>query len=265
MSTEPVGAGTIDIHFECTRCGACCHDLRLPLTLAEATRWLRDGNQVEVLCEAIPWPGAPAAGDAHAQHKLHRSFAAASGELPVRVVVVLAAYFAGPCPNLLDDGRCGIYDHRPRVCGIYPAEINPFIALVPLHKACPPEAWAADRSLLVRAGKLVDAQTVEAIRASRAADEQSVDAKRSICAALGLSDAAMANEGWVAHHPESDRLLAELERVAAGATCDPTTTWRLVSNQRATVDALAEVGACCALRSDLQAALSYLPLRHASS
>lgn len=251
-----------DIRFECTRCGNCCRDLRLPLTLAEAARWLVDGHSVEVLCEAVPWADEPPASDELAAHKRSRSFAAISGSLPVRVVVVLAASFAGPCPNLRPDGDCGIYERRPNVCGIYPAEINPFISLMPTHKACPPEAWSADRPHFFKAGQLLDARTVELIRASRAADQQTVGERQNICAALGLQHAAMANEGWIAHVPERAALLAELGRVAAGGrSTDATSTWRFVSNRRATVDALAEIGAESAMMSDLgAAAFSYLPV-----
>ena len=216
---------------------------------------------VEVLCEAVPWADEPPATDTAAAHKRSRSFAASSGTLPVRVVVVLAASFAGPCPNLRPDGDCGIYDRRPNVCGIYPAEINPYIPLVPANKACPPEAWSADLPLFSQAGHLVDLRTVALIRASRVADQDSVGERQFICAALGLQDAAMANEGWVAHVPERAALLAELHRVAAGGSTDLASTWRFVSNRRATVDALASVGADSAMMSDLSpAAFTYLPL-----
>ncbi|WP_367889644.1 YkgJ family cysteine cluster protein [Burkholderia sp. L27(2015)] len=53
--------------------------------------------------------------------------------------------------------RCGIYEQRPLVCRIYPAEISPFVELTPMHKACPPDAWTPGLPPLLRAGKLVDA------------------------------------------------------------------------------------------------------------
>ena len=117
----------MDIDFECTMCGKCCHDLRLPLTVTEAVAWLERGNNVQILCEALPWPEEPPAENRLATHKRRRSFASMSGSLPTRVLVTLAAVYAGPCPNLRPDMRCAIYEQRPLVCRIYPAEINPFI------------------------------------------------------------------------------------------------------------------------------------------
>src|SRR5271166_6878894 len=59
----------VDIHFECTRCGKCCRDSRLPLTVAEALTWLEDRHDVQVLCEATPWLEEPSLDDAQGQHR----------------------------------------------------------------------------------------------------------------------------------------------------------------------------------------------------
>ena len=48
------------LHFSCTMCGRCCRDLRVPLGLSEVLDWLRDGGEVQLLCEAIPWLVEPA-------------------------------------------------------------------------------------------------------------------------------------------------------------------------------------------------------------
>jgi len=250
----------MNIDFECTMCGNCCHDLRLPLTLAEALAWLARGNEVQVLCEALPWPEEPAADNLQAAHKRRRSFAAMSGSLPARIVVILTGTFAGPCPNLQPDMRCGIYEARPLVCRIYPAEINPFIALDPAGKACPPEAWQPGRAPLLRGGQLVDAATADLIQRSRAADSADAPAKQALCALLGIDVAALANEGFVVHSPPRAALLAALQQVnaaasvsdaAAGATgtapeatkSDDLPVWRFASNRRATVNTLESVGA----------------------
>src|SRR5580692_6123246 len=147
-------------------CGKCCYGLRLPLTVAEALAWMGRGNEVQILCEALPWPEEPAADNLQAAHKRRRSFAAMSGSLPTRIVVILTGAFAGPCPNLQADMRCGIYEERPLVCRIYPAEINPFIQLEPAAKGCPPEAWTPGLAPLMRAGQLVDATTADLIERS---------------------------------------------------------------------------------------------------
>jgi Fe-S-cluster containining protein len=129
---------TMDLNFACTMCGNCCHNLRLPLSVNEAIRWLERGGDVQVFCEAMPWPVEPSTDDGQAQHRRIRSFAAESGELAIRVMVTVVAAFDGACPHLQPDMRCGGYEARPNVCRIYPAEINPFIEPMPTHKACPP-------------------------------------------------------------------------------------------------------------------------------
>ena len=244
----------MDIDFGCTMCGNCCHDLRLPLTVAEALAWLGRGNEVQILCEALPWPEEPAADNLQAAHKRRRSFAAMSGSLATRVVVILTGAFAGACPNLQADMRCRIYEERPFVCRIYPAEINPFIQLEPANKGCPPEAWTPGLAPLMRAGQLVDATTVDLIARSRAADAADVPVKQRLCALLGIDVAALANEGFVVHSPSREALLAALREVSAvvgsgdasAEDASPSAAapvWRFVSNRRATVDALVSVGA----------------------
>lgn len=241
----------MNIDFNCTMCGNCCHDLRLPLTVNEALAWLARGDNVQLLCEAVPWPEEPAADNLQAAHKRRRSFAAVSGSLPVRVVVILAGAFAGPCPNLQADMHCGIYETRPLVCRIYPAEINPFIELKPADKACPPEAWNSGLPPLMRGGKLVDVATLALIEQSRAADAHDVPAKRRLCEMLGIEAAALSNEGFVVHSPKREDLLAALERAStvlvghadAPVMDAPLPEWRIVSNRRTTVDALVAVDA----------------------
>lgn len=237
----------MDIDFDCVECGKCCHDLKLPLTISEAMDWLVDGHNVEVICEAIPWAEEPPATDLRAAHKRRRSFAAFSGSLPVRVVVVLAASFKGACPNLLPNMRCGIYARRPLVCRIYPAEISPFIQLQPAEKACPPESWSANRSPLLRQGAIVDSHVLANIHASRETDLRDVRGKELLCASLQLNEAAVANEGFVLHTPEAAELLRAL-RQFAGAEGQPEGSggWQFASNKRGTVNELEAIGALCA-------------------
>jgi len=234
----------MDIDFKCTMCGKCCHDLRLPLTASEAVAWLEAGNDVEILCEALPWPEEPPADNLQAAQKRRRSFAAMSGSLPARVVVIFAGTHAGPCPNLRPDMRCGIYEKRPLVCRIYPAEINPFIALVPEHKMCPPESWTPGSSPLLRAGQLVDSDMLALIQQSRDADANDVPIKQQVCALLGIGHAGVSNEGFVAHSPDRVELLAALRQASSGPTVPALQpTWRFVSQRRNTVDVLESVGA----------------------
>jgi Fe-S-cluster containining protein len=234
----------MDVHFDCTMCGKCCHGLKLPLSIDEAITWLDQGGEVQVLCEAIPWPDEPAADDLQAQRKRRRSFAAASGDMPTRIVVTLAASFDAACPHLGADLRCGNYELRPRVCRIYPAEVNPFVELMPQGKACPSDAWTADKPVLMRSGRLVDSRIQALVDESRAADVADVGLKASLCVELGIDSAALANEGFVVYSPGLERMRAALGRVRLGSCSqEPPALWTLVSNRVRTVETLAEIGA----------------------
>lgn len=239
----------MNIDFNCTMCGKCCHDLRLPLTVAEAITWLRQGHHVQLFLEAIPWPEEPADDNLIAAHKRRRSFPASSGSLPIRVVAVIVAAFDGPCPNLKEDMRCGAYERRPLVCRVYPAEINPFIPLNPEQKACPPEAWIHATSPLLRQGKIVDARIAALIAESRDTDAADVKAKAALCEALGITSAALGNEGFVVHSPDASALLSALESAQATVAPVRPASWRFVSNRSATVDALRSVDAVVSERS----------------
>lgn len=234
----------MDIDFECKMCGKCCHDLRLPLTVTEAIAWLERGDEVQILCDASPWPEEPPEDNLQAAHRRRRSFAAMSGSLPTRVVVILTGTYVGPCPNLQPDMRCAIYEQRPLVCRIYPAEINPFVELTPMHKGCPPDAWTPGLPPLVRAGKLVDAGILSLIQQSRDTDANDVPIKQQVCALLDIDCAALWNEGFVVHSPDRVDLLAALRQAGSEPAAPPLpSTWRFISNRRTMIDALVSAGA----------------------
>lgn len=196
------------------------------------------------MCEAVPWPGEPSADDAQTRYWLGRSFAAASGTMPTRVVVILAAHFAGACPHLQSSMNCDIYGRRPAVCRIYPAEINPFTSLKTSRKLCPPEAWSEAGAVLAVDGGIVAAATRADIVATRAADAADAGVKSSVCAALRLNAAALAKEGLVVYSPPAQALLAALEEASAGsAAASAETQWIIVSPSAATLADLATVGA----------------------
>jgi hypothetical protein len=139
---------------------------------------------------------------------------------------------------------CGIYDDRPLVCHIYPAEMNPFVRLAPEHKGCPPEAWQG--APLMRGGRIVDATTLALIERTRLASRQEIETKMKACVALGLREAALANEGFVIHSPERGALLRALENAtqsASAAAAPAAQDWTYVSNRMKTVNALKSVGA----------------------
>ncbi|OXI96466.1 MULTISPECIES: YkgJ family cysteine cluster protein [Burkholderia] len=252
-----------DLDFACNGCGGCCHDLRIPLTIDEATAWLQRGGHVELLCDAMPWLVEPEPDNGFAAYKRVRSSAALSGSLPVRITVMLTATHAGPCPNLGDDMRCAIYDARPLVCRIYPAEVNPFVPLVPDGKQCTPDAW--QQAPFVRGGTIVDAATRENIARSRAASEAETPLRARLCKVLGIDTAAVANEGFAVHAPPAAALLAALTALtaqrasdSAPAGADDTIAWTLVSNRTSTLDALGSVGAASQRAGSANPHASYL-------
>jgi len=232
----------VDIHFNCTQCGKCCRDAKIPLTVAEAIDWLHRGHDVQVLCEASPWPGA-LDGEPRAAHFKRRSFAIMSGSMPTRVVVTLVANVVGACPNLLSNMRCGIYEDRPLVCRIYPAEINPFIALKPGNKACPPEAWAKYQPVLQRGGAVVDDLIWQDIELSRAADALDAELKRRLCLALNVEHTALVHEAVLVYSPSAETLLSALAFAnATGSVQEPAAQWCFVSDQAESVSNITKRG-----------------------
>jgi Fe-S-cluster containining protein len=244
----------MDIHFKCTQCGKCCRDTKIPLTVAEAIKWLNRGHDVQLLCEASPWPAAMD-GEPRALHFKRRSFAVMSGSMPTRVIVMLVANVVGACPNLLADSRCGIYDDRPLVCRIYPAEINPFVALKRESKACPPEAWTKDQPVLQHRGALVDEVIRQDIESSRAADALDADLKRRLCLALNVVAMALVHEAILVYSPSAKALLSALAfAIATDSGHEPVTQWSFVSDQPETLATLAKSGAIALHLRDAEAA-----------
>lgn len=224
-------------------CGNCCRGHRLPLTVDEAIRWLRDGHPVELLSDAAPWVREPDADDLPGQHRRRRSFAAHSGSLPVRVTVILTAALVPACPYLLADNRCSNHAQRPLVCRIYPAEINPFVTLDPAGKLCPPEAWGAEHPVLVRQGSTADAVVAADIARSRDTDSADTLVKARACAALGLTRTALGNEGFVIQRSAPAQLLAALEAARLPGAPAPDAAWSFVTNRRSTAESLTGIGA----------------------
>jgi Fe-S-cluster containining protein len=231
----------MNLHFDCTQCGKCCHDLKLLLTIDEAMAWSRRGGRVQLLCEAIPWIEEPQTDNLQALYKKERSFPASSGSLSIRVVVILVAAFSGGCPNLGADMRCGIYSDRPAVCRIYPAEINPFAEIAPDNKACPPEAWSESHPLFLQEGTIADTATRALINVARNAAVTEVEARQRLCLALAIDVASLVNEGFVIHTPKPALFFAALSELNAPA--GEATPWHIASNRHDTIGMLEAAGA----------------------
>jgi Fe-S-cluster containining protein len=246
--------------------------------VAEAAAWLADGNDVQIVCEARcpdadPVPTAePSSGAAHttraarSAHFASRSFEAQTGGTVTRIVATLVANNPGACSNLRPDSTCRIYERRPLVCRIYPAEINPTIDLAPENKACPPEAWTRERPLYARGGYLVDVGLREDIQRWRATIQRDVSVMRRICWALALKDAALHEEGLVIHAPPRELLQAALSaaQAAVDAAADSAARdeWRLASDRPERVADLRRVGAmACDSRELTSTCAQYVGVR----
>jgi Fe-S-cluster containining protein len=202
-----------DLRFACTGCGKCCTGHHVPLTLAEARQWAQAGGQVVVLVEGFvaDGPGMPAD---QREHVLRRSYPVRCGEGELRVSVTFAAFNPGRCRNLDENDLCTIYETRPLVCRIYPAEINPHLPLRPENKDCPAEAWVQGPQL-IHGGQLQDAGLRALIEASRQADREDIAAKVAICQALGITTSALKGNGFTAWLPEMSAFAVVLQTVPA--------------------------------------------------
>jgi Fe-S-cluster containining protein len=252
-------AGMFDIDFQCTKCGECCRGFRLPLSVEEAVCWLRDGNSVDVLCQAIPWIDEPPASDHAAAYQRGRSFSAMSGAMPIRVIVTLAAPLRNRCPNLSADNQCKIYERRPGTCRTYPAELNPLLQLMPQQRRCPPEAWQPGGTPLIRNGAYVNSELVDLIRGKLEQPARDAPMLAELCRKLGVGVAAMANEGYAAYSPTNAELLGALrsEKPFPAVQSD----WTFISNKFDTVEAILSCDANCVSEKDfVLAGFKYLSL-----
>jgi hypothetical protein len=129
------------------------------------------------------------------------------------------------------------------VCRIYPAEINPFIALKPENKACPPEAWAEYQPVLQRAGAVVDELIRQDIEMSRAADALDAELKRRLCLALNVEHTALVHEAVLAYSPSAETLSSALAfAIATDSVQVPAAQWRFVSDQPESVSNITKSG-----------------------
>jgi len=178
--------------------------------MGEAITWLEEDGQVSIYCEAIQVPpfDPQAPLTPRMAHRKKRGFAAACGQGSIHVTAILAATLAGPCKNLGADLKCTIYNRRPLVCQIYPAEISPFVELDPKNKACPPEAWPMaepDHNPFLQ-------YLPSLAEKSRQTDYSEASRKGLLCAELGIETSGLADEGYVRHFPEPGLFLAALKK-----------------------------------------------------
>jgi Fe-S-cluster containining protein len=197
--------------------------------MQEAIAWLEENGTVAIYCEAIPEVQEPS--NPRAEHRKKRGFPVLCGNSNLHVTAILVAIIAGPCKNLSADNKCLIYDRRPLVCQIYPAEISPFVELNPANKVCPPEAWPlaepADNPFRKYLPSLAEK--------SRLTDYNEASRKGLLCAELGINTSALADEGYVRHIPDAEFFLAALKQAwnASPQTPPPAARWQLLSRSLA--------------------------------
>lgn len=244
-----------DLRFGCTLCGRCCNNHSLPLTLDEAIAWLEDDGSVAIYCEAHT-ESLP--GDLRAEFRRKRSFPVRCGSSLARVTPIFVAVISGACKNLGQDLKCRIYERRPLVCRIYPAEISPFIQLDTTAKACPPEAWLSG-------DQVINLQLQRLVEESSQTDRNDVLQKMLVCRELKMNIAAVADEGYATYYPEKQRLLDALRKVRMiNVTTEPLLdSWNLYSPSEATAESLRGTG--LSITSEKRQVEAYSFLHAASS
>jgi Fe-S-cluster containining protein len=210
----------VNIHFACSSCGKCCHGHHISLTLGEAVQWVSDGGPIIILAEAFLENGY-GVSDVQRDHAQRRSLRVRCGEAHAYVAITFAAYNPGACHHLGEDRLCGIYQRRPLVCRIYPAEINPHIQLRREFKDCTPETWAESGPAIYRDGKLVDAELSRLIEQSRQADRDEIGFKAEICRRLGIDVTALKGDGFATYLPDGASLRSAMQGVMEGAFAAP--------------------------------------------
>lgn len=230
----------MEITFDCTQCGRCCHDLRLTLSVAEARVWAGRGHRVDLLAEGWPWPAEDLPDDPELRWRRDTTFPVSIGDVPFRVNVRLVARHVGACPHLQPDMRCGNYEARPRICRIYPLESRPFETMVPARRLCPPEAWAPGLPVLERDGAAADAEAAAIVAAHRQAMIDDVAVKARLCSVTGWAETAMAGEGLAVREIAPADLIASLDDAERDVPVKAQ-LWRIVTNRETTRAMLAEL------------------------
>lgn len=252
----------MDLHFACNSCGKCCHGHHISLTLHEALRWVDEGGLLIILIEAFldNGYGVPPVQRHHAQS---RSLKVRCGDAHAHVAITFAAYNVGTCRFLTSDHRCGIYDHRPLVCRIYPVEINPHIQLRPEYKDCAPETWDATGPLVYRNGRVVDGPLAELIERSRQADRDEIGCKADICRELGIDVTALKGDGFAVYAPDAGKLRDTIDAVMRSRSVSPPSElpgeqqWSFYSTRAEVVSQLTAMNAAV---KDMPGRASFVPI-----
>lgn len=159
--------------------------------------------------------------DGQRDHAERRSLRVRCGGTHAYVAITFAVYNIATCRYLTADKRCGIYEHRPLVCRIYPIEINPHIQLRRDFKDCPPETWNESGPAIYRDGRMVNAELALLIEQSRQADRDEIGVKAEVCRRLGIDVTALKGDGFATYLPDTGKLLSTMRDVMSGASAIP--------------------------------------------
>ena len=231
--------------FECTKCGLCCQGLRIPLSLDEASRWVKRGHTLEVIVRGGFPPSSAYAPDSSDAYMMDRSFQVIAGKKILSVQATLVGTFHGRCPNLMEDNRCSIYEERPMTCRIYPAGLNPFLAFKTSDRRCPPEAWGEQHETFLSSNGAYPKPLTDLIHAARAATLREVKSLERLCAALSVNNCALIAEGFVAYKISRDDFLHALQNTQAAPDKpddNDHAAYGVLSNQKQTIETLATLG-----------------------
>ncbi|WP_426441494.1 YkgJ family cysteine cluster protein [Bradyrhizobium genosp. P] len=249
----------MNLHFACNSCGKCCHGHHISLTLHEALRWVDDGGLLVILIEAFleNGDGVPPVQRDHAQR---RSLKVRCGGANAYVTITFAAYNIGTCRFLTKDKRCGIYEHRPLVCQIYPVEINPHIQLRPEHKDCAPETWDETGPMVYSDGRVVDGALAQLIEQSRQADRDDIGYKADICQELGMDVTALKGDGFAVYLPDTGILRATIEAVmkSRSASAPREQEWSFYSSRTEVISQLGAMNA--SIMKDMPRNATFVPI-----
>jgi hypothetical protein len=194
------------------------------LTLQESRQWLQRGHDVAVILEAFDESLWPAESEKF-MHNSKRAVKIDSGSTKINVISIFAANALTQCPNLDDQNQCGIYEERPLVCSIYPAEISPFITLDPAGKVCPPEVWEVGE--IIVSDREVSPALQAKIAQSRDADRLDAHAKVAICEYMDMTVAAWKENALAVYLPDRQSLMTALDHYDSGTPRVASTLWRV--------------------------------------
>jgi Fe-S-cluster containining protein len=220
--------------------------------LDEAVVWAKRGHGVEILVKGGLCPRPDYEAESLVGYIMDRSLTVAAGQGCLAVQPVVAAAVEERCPNLGDNNRCAIYEERPRVCRIYPAEINPFTPFSNESKRCPPESWDEGHGVFVAEGGAYEAEYAKTIAAARRAALDDMKYLPRLCSLLSIDRCALATEGFVAYKIAPDRFLEAIQQALNSAEetlANSNEQYMVLSNQKKSLAALSSMGISCAFAS----------------